>query len=1084
MQIFLTVFKPIVPIFLMWVFLCPSFSSAFTLPGDNNYLILEEKQYRIIFDRQYLESIDTINRKIKAHLETMSEFKNRVLDERLTIILISSKTQISNALATVYPSLTISLYPVGVIGLHELSLPIWFEGVFEHELNHIFQMSHSKSPKILRKLFNMPSLLFFYLYNPYPNIFIPRFVLEGDSVLKESLFHYGGRLYNGYARALVYSQIRHHRHQINQFMKQNLLSFQLTPHSSKEKYLHGGYFMAMLAETYSHETVNSFFKVDKKNPAKKIQKQIKDAPVKEFLSPLFAEHFSFRNIGLFLQNLTKSYFNRWLKEASMQKSSNEPVLFESAVCPAFSSKGDEIFFLTSDLKSVSMLRIFNKKTKEWTSQKSDLPLDKVFKINDKYYARGWQEVKPHTIHYSLFSEGLHNNKLFDSKYVQDLWNNKTLYIDSKNNLSGFKLYVNDSLYADIHSNALFDKNGNIYFFKQKNKVRTLYKNKQPLFSYAGYYGSILNIDPNGTIYFTGSSPYGSSVYQYKNGKISRSVSSDTVIQAQAINGKEFIVCEVTPYGYEYKIIPKKLSQKKPVLYKYQFKKRKPLQIAENSNRFSESDSLSKNPLPNQTVTSQKETLHSNTDRQISGTVRHKKKTAALKYKDYSSLKHIRYKGGNFQGIVGGYINIFGTNFLFSDYLLHHIITPGYITAFPTYHLEDGLHLISLSYQNRVYPLEWKSGYQMALTSSSYFSPDTDSSSDTSSLSTEHKGYLRLNYPLFKKGRWFSSISSLKLMELLEKSSEHFRTKGLWRGQINWGYSQSFPYNYAPNKSSVFSVFVDNRYDFDKNANGLKSGAIWDSIFHLGSEFYIFPSVSYARSFKPKVNPVQVSLYKSANFKDSDYENLSASFHSSDPHVTNFEDLDSSSFIAGDIYGPLFKSRYKAKSIGATSLGLKKAYNISLGEWKSRFTPLMRVRWLILEDLFSYDTKSDSSDNIVTFGDDPLDKDISTKHLQKLVELSEKEKEKKTKKAEQYIQWLEWTFGFEFEFMVLNQARLILGSSFGFRTPLKFWQQDDPNSTSSDSEGDSIGGSFDDIGNGDYKQSVRSAFTNIYLKMPL
>ena len=734
-----------------------------------------------------------------------------------------------------------------------------------------------------------------------------------------------------------------------------------------------------------------------------------------------------------------------------------------------------------------MLRIFNKKTKEWTSQKSDLPLDKVFKINDKYYARGWQEVKPHTIHYSLFSEGLHSNKLFDSKYVQDLWDDKILYIDSKNNLSGFKLYVNSSLYSDTHSNALFDKNGNIYFFKQKHNVRTLYKNKKPLFSYSGYYGSLLGIESNGTIYFTGSSPYGSSVYQYKKGKISRSVPSDTVIQAKTINNKEFIACEVTPYGYEYKIIPKKLSQKKPVLYKYQFKKRKPLQIAKNKDGFSADNSLSKNPLPtNQTVTSQKETLHSNTDRQISAAVTHEKKTAALKYKDYSSLKHIRYKGGNFQSIVAGYINIFSTNFLFSDYLLHHIIIPGYITAFPTYHLEDGLHLISLSYQNRVYPLEWKSGYQMALTSNSSFSPDTDSSSDTSSLSTEHKGYLRLNYPLFKKGRWFSSISSLKLMELLEKSSKKY-SRGLWRGQINWGYSQSFPYNYAPNKSSVFSVFVDNRYDFKREANGLKSGAIWDSIFHLGSEFYIFPSVSYARSFKPTVNPVQVSLYnESAGFKDSDYENLSASFHSSDPKVTSFEDLDSSSFITGDIYGPLFKSRYKAKSIGATSLGLKKAYNISLGEWKSRFTPLMRVRWLILEDLFSYDTKSDSSDNIVTFGDDPLDKDISTKHLQKLVELSEKKEEKKTKKVEQYIQWLEWTFGFEFEFMVLNQARLILGSSFGFRTPLKFWEDNDPNPTGSgsSSDGDSIGGSFDDISSGDSTKSVRSAFTNIYLKMPL
>ena len=148
---------------------------------------------------------------------------------------------------------------------------------------------------------------------------------------------------------------------------------------------------------------------------------------------------------------------------------------------------------------------------------------------------------------------------------------------------------------------------------------------------------------------------------------------------------------------------------------------------------------------------------------------------------------------------------------------------------------------------------------------------------------------------------------------------------------------------------------------------------------------------------------------------------------------------------------------------------------------------MRVRWLILEDFFSYDTKTDSSDSIITFGDNPLDKDISTKHFQKLVELSEKEKEKSTKKAEQYIQWLEWTFGFESELMVVNQSRLILGFAFGFRTPLKFWKDnDDPNPTGSgsSSDDDSIGGSFDDIGNGDYKQSVRSAFTNIYLKMPL
>ena len=774
----------------MWVIFHPLASLAFVPSGDNDYMILEEKKYRVIFDKQYLASINTINRKIKNQLEAMSEFKNRILDEKLTIILISPKTQVSNALATVLPSFTISLYPVGVIGLHELSLPVWFEGVFEHELNHIFQMSHSRSPEILRKVFNMPGLLFFYLYNPYPNLFIPRFIMEGDSVLKESLFHYGGRLYNGYARALVYSQIKHFRYQMDQFMYKHLLRFRLTPHSGREKYLHGGYFMAMLAEVYSHKTVNSFFNLDKRTPSSKIRKQIKEAPVKEFLSPLFAENFSFRQTHLFLKDLTKTYFNHWLKKASMQKSSDEPVLFKSTVCPVFGSKGDEIFFLTSDLKSVSMLRVFNKKTKEWTSKKMDLPLGKVFKIKGRYYARSSKEVKPYTIHYSLFSDGLHNNEQFDSKYIQDLWNKKILYIDPKNNLDGFKLYVNDKLYSDTHSNALFDEKGNIYFFKQKHKKRTLYKNKWPVFSYSGYYGSVQEVR-DGTIYFTGSSPYGSSIYQYKNGKTSRSVSSDTVIQAKMINNKEFIACEVTPYGYEYKIIPKKISQGKPVLYQYQFKKRKPLKTVQNSQQTSEDNSFFTNPLTDvQTLASQKEKINSNTERQVSAVTQENKKTD-LNYKEYSPLKHIRYTGGTFQGFTAITSNMLGMNFMFADHLLRHIITPGYIAVFPFYDLTDGLHLLNLNYQNRIYPLEWQLGYQLNMESKTKADSSSNgtrvgvSVSAESSLNMEHKGYFLLNYPLFKKGRWFSSISSLKIMELL-KSSSDVGTTGLWRGQINWG----------------------------------------------------------------------------------------------------------------------------------------------------------------------------------------------------------------------------------------------------------------------------------------------------------
>ena len=211
-------------VFLIFISLFSFFSFAFTLPGDNNYLILEEKRFRIIFDKQYLPSIDKISRKIKVSISAMSRFQNRVLDEKLTVILVSSKAQIPNALATIFPSPTISLYS-SIIGLTELSLPVYFDGVFEHELNHIFQMSRSKAPEILKKLSIFPGLWFFYIYNPYPNMFLPLFVLEGDSVLKESLFHYGGRLYSGHARALVYSQIQHYRHRPDEFMKKKLFGF-------------------------------------------------------------------------------------------------------------------------------------------------------------------------------------------------------------------------------------------------------------------------------------------------------------------------------------------------------------------------------------------------------------------------------------------------------------------------------------------------------------------------------------------------------------------------------------------------------------------------------------------------------------------------------------------------------------------------------------------------------------------------------------------------------------------------------------------------------------------------------------------
>ena len=1039
--------------FLFLIFFVSFRAFAFPLPGDNDYLILEEKRFRVIFDKQHLPSIDKISRKIKFHLEAASRFQDRVLDGRLTVVLVSSKAQIPNAFASIYPSPTIVLYPSGAAGLNnEVSLPDWFEGIFEHELNHIFQMSHSKSPAILRQIFRIPGFWFFYLHNPYPNLFLPRFVLEGDSVLKESLQGGGGRLFNGAARALVYSQLKHHRHQPLRFMKKNLLSYRRTAHSGNEKYLHGGYFTAMLTEAYSYKTVSGFFKPDKKKPSKKIRKQINDAPIKRFLSPLLADHFSFQNIRLFLPNLTKAYFNRYMKEAAQQKSSSEPALFKSAVCPAFGAEGNDVFFMTSDLKSIPVMRIFSKKTKKQTSKKADLPLDKLFKINGEYYARSAQEIKPHLIHYSLFSKGLRDNKRFDSMYVQDIRGDKVLYIDSKNSLDGFKLYLNDSFLSRTNSNALFDKNGNVFFFKQKGRKRVLYKNKQPVFSYTGFYGEVLDIESDGTIYWTGASPYGSSVYQYKKGRIFRSLSSDTVVRAKSINDKEFIACEITPFGYEYKIIPKKPHREEPAFYKYKF-----LQTAETKGRapgsFAETPARRAERLISSSAAKEegRESGKEGREREKEG----KPQTEAAA-EEYSPLKHIRYKTGSLQGIFLVTGGLLASDFLFADYLQRHNFILNYIAVSPA-RLTDSLHLFGLTYLNRVFPLEWKLGYR------SVFSIE-DFVSDT--------GLFEMHYPLFKKGRRFSSLSALKMLQRDEKSSG---LTGLFRGQINYGYKRSFPYNYTFNRSSAVRVFFDHRYE--KKLNGFKSGAVWDAALHIGKEFYLFPSLSYARSFHPKINPAEVSLYDFSADSESPASDEGSSFsHSFNPQRR--EDLGSVGFVTNDL-NEFIKSRYGAESAAVASLGLKKAIDISFAGAEIRLAPLARVRGIVLENLSEYNTKTSAQDRTGFSETGDLQQTVPAQKLSEFSELSEKETKKSVKESEQYLKRLEWTLGFEVELMAA--PKLILGFGYGFLTPLKFWENGARDDSPQSAEPTSIGGSIDKPLT---QTDPASWTTNFYFKAPL
>ena len=83
-------------------------------PKDNNYYIQEHPTHRLILDQQYLPHVDELNKKIRYYIEKFNEIQLRPIDPNFTVVLISSKVQISNAIANIHPFLHLKIFSTGV----------------------------------------------------------------------------------------------------------------------------------------------------------------------------------------------------------------------------------------------------------------------------------------------------------------------------------------------------------------------------------------------------------------------------------------------------------------------------------------------------------------------------------------------------------------------------------------------------------------------------------------------------------------------------------------------------------------------------------------------------------------------------------------------------------------------------------------------------------------------------------------------------------------------------------------------------------------------------------------------------------
>ena len=1013
-------FRAFILLFCTFFYLQPSFAIyPRTVPlGDNDYLIHETSDYRIIFDKQYEKHFKEITQKVSYYFNLAQSVQKTQLSEPLVFVFLSDKLQISNASASLFPFFQTAYYPAGFAGIDLLAMPSWLDTTLYHEITHVFQLQHSLLSPQIRNFIKSPFPLISYVFfNVFPNLLLPRFLLEGDAVLKESTIDKGGRLYSGHARALVYSQIKKYN---ARKLSRVLINQRIHPHNGAEKYLHGGYLSLFLQKKFTPENLNDFFKQN-------AQLQF-FFPSNSFFT-FFNSKALRRRFKSRFQGLTQQYIDQFKAQALLQKVSSERTLFKSAECLPFNVSEETVYFLTSDFKAQSHIRFYNKKLKSWNQQATQLLPGKLFKINNRYYSRSPYPVRSNRTVYSLFSESATPLQSFNSKHVEDIKGNSVLYIDSKNTLNGFKLYLNNQFYSLIHSNALFDSEQNIYYFKQNESARTLYKNKEALFTYYGYYGNIIDIDAQGTIYFTASTPYGSSIFQYTNGTIIRSVSSDTVIRARKVSEDQFLVCEIDSEGFNYKIVSSDESNEYPTLYQYYFDNSsspivediEDIEPEMHQNQQSHEAPFIKDGIENIKRQQNQQTheppfINDGKDflfRDFNSL------TLEKSYEKYRSFKNIKYSSLIQSLTISPYLIQDENNSIYlalnTDYFLTLIFSDDLQknNILVNYRNIDLYNMsASLSYENRVYLLVWEIGYLIAYNnekrrpSQEAFQNEFQTINfvqDVLQVSNfTHTGFLKFYYPLLRRGRWSSVIQTYLNLgiqplrqsyqpypnnQLLSVSTNELTHRLFMNTAAQWnlGYTFAYPLSIIPHRKFDLNLFTEHIQAFipEGFSKNLIYGGNLNLITSLGYRFYINPSIWYIESSDEPLVRVRTTELLSFNF-------------------LNIRTTDLVNIYRGELY--------RAKSAGKASLRFLRPFDIPhLSKYILSITHLIPY----FESSYKYLDKY--------YKEDP--------------KLSYEQLKRMSQDLMGSVSFFEWQVGVEIAFLFHYNARFSTNISIGKSSPL-------------------------------------------------
>ncbi|HEB82735.1 MAG TPA: hypothetical protein ENJ11_07725 [Gammaproteobacteria bacterium] len=515
------------------------------VPHDQDYYTRDIRNFELIYtekNRDIAQQTADVQMLLQPAYEDSFGYR---LDERLRIGLASDYNQIANGFTTPLPYARQVLYIGGALIPDYFSSTSWIDTLSYHETAHSYQMNPKDNPvsRTLHTVFK--NGIFILPWFTSPNMIGSAFLYEGNAVLNESWHGNGGRLYSGRFRIATLMQARADLLTPERVYNDNLFFLY-----GSHYYTLGSYFQYFLAENYGLEKTNRFWLTRSRH----------------WLWPFSTNAITLQNFGKDFETLLAEWSDEMKQEASLVKVADGQQLAESQFLTPLNDDEGEIYFLINKSgREYPDLVVLDKKQPRPKAdiRVTTLSQGKVVKTPEGDYAtQASAYVNPWRLYIGLFDQRRFLVDDTRSKLVEGrLADGRQVYFDVARSYDQPELYIGDQHYATVNS-SVFIRGNDVYYFKQKGKQRTLYKNKEPLAGYRGYYGFVVGAS-DGAVYFIANTEHGSGLYRFKDGEFALMNPADTIIDARLISDNQAVAVSMGSDAYHYLLIDLEAQKQAP-----------------------------------------------------------------------------------------------------------------------------------------------------------------------------------------------------------------------------------------------------------------------------------------------------------------------------------------------------------------------------------------------------------------------------------------------------------------------------------------------------------------------------------------